>query len=103
MAGPDPEELEVLECEVNEMAEKILEYRATLPDQLKNTFASILAVQKPVFLNGSDPWTSGAPNSGAGQVASNKGALLADGDQTSRSCDCLEINFPAMLLPCLFF
>ncbi|KAH0970612.1 hypothetical protein GBA52_022768 [Prunus armeniaca] len=46
------------------MAEKILEYRATLPDQLKNTFASILAAQKPLFLNGSDPGTSGAPNSG---------------------------------------
>ncbi|CAL8122900.1 unnamed protein product [Prunus armeniaca] len=45
------------------MAEKILEYRATLPDQLKNTFASILAAQKPVFLNGSDPGTSRAPNS----------------------------------------
>lgn len=63
-SGHDPEELEVLECEVKEMAEKILEYRATLPDQLKNTFASILAVQQPVFLNGSDPGTSGAPNSG---------------------------------------
>ncbi|PQM35352.1 uncharacterized protein Pyn_37287 [Prunus yedoensis var. nudiflora] len=50
-SGPDPEELEVLECEVKEMAEKILEYRATLPDQLKNTFASILAAQKPDFLN----------------------------------------------------
>ncbi|PQQ00787.1 uncharacterized protein Pyn_04540 [Prunus yedoensis var. nudiflora] len=82
-SGPDPEELEMLECEVKEMAEKILEYRATLPDQLKNTFASILAAQKPDFLNVSDPETSGAPNSGAGQVASNKGALLADGDQTS--------------------
>lgn len=33
-SGPDPEGLEVLECEVKEMAEKILEYRATLPDQI---------------------------------------------------------------------
>ncbi|ONI23071.1 hypothetical protein PRUPE_2G168300 [Prunus persica] len=97
-SGHDPEELEVLECEVKEMAEKILEYRATLPDQLKNTFASILAVQQPVFLNGSDPGTSGAPNSG--QVASNKGALLADGDQTSEKLrlfrDKLSSNFAAL-------
>ncbi|XP_050158031.1 uncharacterized protein LOC126631870 isoform X2 [Malus sylvestris] len=78
-SGPDPED-EELERQVDEMAKKVLEYRATLPVQLKNTVASILAVQPPVFLDGSGPGTSGAPN--FEQVASNKWASLADGDQT---------------------
>nr|XP_028950512.1 uncharacterized protein LOC114821659 [Malus domestica] len=60
-SGPDPED-EELERQVDEMAKKVLEYRATLPVQLKNTVASILAVQPPVFLDGSGPGTSGAPN-----------------------------------------
>ncbi|KAM1053131.1 hypothetical protein FF1_000644 [Malus domestica] len=80
-SGPDQED-EELERQVDEMAKKVLEYRATLPVQLKNTVASILAVQRPVFLDGSGPGTSGAPNFAAEQVASNKWASLADGDQT---------------------
>ncbi|CAN6711033.1 unnamed protein product [Malus baccata var. baccata] len=80
-SGPDQED-EELERQVDEMAKKVLEYRATLPVQLKNTVASILSVQRPVFLDGSGPGTSGAPNFAAEKVASSKWASLADGDQT---------------------
>ncbi|CAN6704431.1 unnamed protein product [Malus baccata var. baccata] len=80
-SGSDLED-EELERQVQEMAKKILEYRATLPDQLKNTFASILAAHRPVFSDRSVPGTSGASSLDAGQVASNKARLPADGDQT---------------------
>ncbi|KAH7577897.1 hypothetical protein JRO89_XS01G0313200 [Xanthoceras sorbifolium] len=42
-------ELEKLESDVKQMAQKILEYRTTLPDQLKNTFALILSAQRPAL------------------------------------------------------
>ncbi|KAH7522609.1 hypothetical protein FEM48_Zijuj07G0156700 [Ziziphus jujuba var. spinosa] len=109
--GSDPEELDRLEMEVKEMAQKILHYRATLPDQLKDTLVSVLAAQRPVLPHGSDPCPSGDPKPGTlfltlrfayfltqkmtsflvvlenslsalfGQVISNNGALLAEEDQ----------------------
>ncbi|KAL0428876.1 UNVERIFIED_CONTAM: hypothetical protein Sradi_0513600 [Sesamum radiatum] len=42
------EELLKLEEEVQEMAEKLLEYRATLPDKLDSTLSSLLASQRPL-------------------------------------------------------
>ncbi|KAJ7962384.1 Eukaryotic translation initiation factor 3 subunit C like [Quillaja saponaria] len=39
------------------MAEKIIDYRASLPDQLKNTFALVLATQRPLIPDVSDPGT----------------------------------------------
>ncbi|KAK4411386.1 hypothetical protein Sango_0211600 [Sesamum angolense] len=44
------EEVLKLEAEVQQMAEKLLEYRATLPDQLHSTLSSLLASQRPVSL-----------------------------------------------------
>ncbi|KAL0379526.1 UNVERIFIED_CONTAM: hypothetical protein Sangu_0016900 [Sesamum angustifolium] len=41
------EEVLKLEAEVQQMAEKLLEYRATLPDQLHSTLSSLLASQRP--------------------------------------------------------
>ncbi|WCJ22801.1 hypothetical protein M5689_004868 [Euphorbia peplus] len=41
------EELEKLEKETQEMANKILDFRANLPDQLKTTLTSILASHRP--------------------------------------------------------
>ncbi|PIN22847.1 hypothetical protein CDL12_04443 [Handroanthus impetiginosus] len=38
-----------LEEEVQQMAEKILEYRTTLPGQLSSTLSSLLACQRPVL------------------------------------------------------
>jgi hypothetical protein len=61
------EKLEKLETEVKQMAKKILEYRTTLPDQLKTTVASLLSSQRPVlrhFDSGSDPGSSGELNPG---------------------------------------
>ncbi|KAF2315315.1 hypothetical protein GH714_038811 [Hevea brasiliensis] len=43
------EEMEKLESEAKEMAKRILDYRATLPDQLKATLSSILSSQRPVL------------------------------------------------------
>lgn len=63
-SGSDTDELEELECEIQEMAEKIREYRATLPEKLKNTLPSIIAAQRPVFADGLEPGASGAPNLG---------------------------------------
>ncbi|XP_034926330.1 uncharacterized protein [Populus alba] len=59
------EELEQLETQVKQMAKKILEYRATLPDQLKTTLALLLSSQRPILPDcdsGSDPGPSGELN-----------------------------------------
>ncbi|KAI3681751.1 hypothetical protein L6452_36555 [Arctium lappa] len=57
-------ELEALEEDVKLMAQKIAEFRETLPTQLQNTLASILSAQRPVNLNRSDndTGTSSNPN-----------------------------------------
>lgn len=60
----EDDELEKLESDVMEMAQKILDYRATLPDQLRTTLASVLAAQRPVFPNGLEQAPSGGPISG---------------------------------------
>lgn len=60
----EEEELEKLEADVKEMAQKILEYRAALPDQLRTTLASALSAQRPVLPDGLGPAPSGAPNTG---------------------------------------
>ncbi|MBA0554253.1 hypothetical protein Golob_013369, partial [Gossypium lobatum] len=63
---PDSEEdLEELQSDVKEMAEKILEYRATIPDQLKTTLDSILSTQRPDLPridDGSEPGPSAQNN-----------------------------------------
>ncbi|KAL6323145.1 hypothetical protein AAG906_027419 [Vitis piasezkii] len=67
MEGSDAEELEELEADVKEMAQKVRHYRTTLPDQLKATFTSILSSQRPPFLefvSGSEPEASGEPKPG---------------------------------------
>ncbi|XWS32194.1 hypothetical protein CRYUN_Cryun23aG0139500 [Craigia yunnanensis] len=59
------EDLEELESDVKKMAEKILEYRATIPDQLKITLDSILSTQRPNFSridDGSEPGPSAEHN-----------------------------------------
>ena len=63
----EAEELEQLETQVKQMAKKILEYRATLPDQLKTTLALLLSSQRPILPDcdsGSDPGPSGELNPG---------------------------------------
>ena len=67
-AESEPEfevDLEELESDVKKMAEKILEYRATIPDQLKTTLDSILSTQRPNFPridDGSEPEPSAEHN-----------------------------------------
>ncbi|XP_021653081.2 uncharacterized protein LOC110644561 [Hevea brasiliensis] len=78
------EEMEKLESEAKEMAKRILDYRATLPDQLKATLSSILSSQRPVLPemdSGSNFGPSGKCNPGLGErVKASKSALLAEGD-----------------------
>ncbi|KAL8028208.1 hypothetical protein ABFX02_14G144100 [Erythranthe guttata] len=45
----EEEEIQRLEEEVEQMAQKILEYRTTLPDQLSCTLSSLLSSQRPVL------------------------------------------------------
>ncbi|KAL6124211.1 hypothetical protein ACLB2K_076726 [Fragaria x ananassa] len=71
--GSEADKLE----ELSEMAEKIQEYRATLPEQLRKTLPSFIEAQRPVLGDGSEPGTSGAPFSG--HIDSDKDVL---GDQT---------------------
>lgn len=66
----EEEEVQKLEEEVKEMAQKILDYRTTLPDQLKSTLASVLTAQRPVIhthfdsVSESISGTSSDPNPG---------------------------------------
>lgn len=61
----ESEDLEDLESEVREMSEKILRYRTTLQENLKNSFASLLVVQRPAIPEALDPGTS--RDTGAGK------------------------------------
>ncbi|KAI5598644.1 hypothetical protein BDE02_02G146900 [Populus trichocarpa] len=79
----EAEELEQLETQVKQMAKKILEYRVTLPDQLKTTLALLLSSQRPILPDcdsGSDPGPSGELNPG-GQEKSSRAALLTKEDR----------------------
>ncbi|KAK9273156.1 hypothetical protein L1049_017963 [Liquidambar formosana] len=85
------QEVEMLESQVKQMAHKILHYRKTLPDQLKTTFSSILAAQRPLLPlpeSGSEPGPSGDPIPGA-HIEPGKGAILAEEDQNSAEKICL--------------
>ncbi|XP_065859542.1 uncharacterized protein [Euphorbia lathyris] len=79
------QELEKLEMEAEEMAKKILEYRATLPDQLKTTLTSILSSQRPSLPDidsGSDPGPARESTSDSGeQGKSSQPALPTVRDQ----------------------
>ena len=61
----ESEDLEDLESEVREMSEKILRYRTTLQEKLKNSFASLLVAQRPVIPEALDTGTS--RDTGAGK------------------------------------
>ncbi|CAI9764846.1 unnamed protein product [Fraxinus pennsylvanica] len=84
----EEEEVLKLEEEVEQIAQKVLEYRTTLPDQLNSTLASLLSSQRPIITpsslseNGSEP----GPESEAGHnsgvpVESNIMASLVGEDQ----------------------
>ncbi|XP_031092074.1 uncharacterized protein LOC115996800 [Ipomoea triloba] len=83
----DEEELGNLEEEVTQMAEKVAEYRATLPDQLKTTLASLLAAQRPALQMHFDvgslpqPGSSNAPASDLGPAESETLGSLTEEEQ----------------------
>ncbi|GER46396.1 hypothetical protein STAS_23435 [Striga asiatica] len=49
LEAAEEDEVLKLEVEVQQMAQKIFEYRAILPDQFSSTLRSVLASGKPVF------------------------------------------------------
>ncbi|XVF73200.1 hypothetical protein PTKIN_Ptkin12aG0182200 [Pterospermum kingtungense] len=71
------EDLEELESEVKKMAEKILEYRTTIPDQLRTTLDSILSTQRP-NLPGIDDGLEPGPSA---QHNANSEAMKLDEDR----------------------
>ncbi|XP_059634163.1 uncharacterized protein LOC132276649 [Cornus florida] len=88
------EGLEKLEAGVNHMAEKIIEYRASLPDRLKNTLASVLSSQRPVlvthFKDGSEPGPSGDPNPGLMEPGKAASISIAEDEETAEDTQMLE-------------
>ncbi|GMY09184.1 Packaging protein [Fagus crenata] len=75
--GSSEDEVEKLESDVKQMAQKLLEYRTTLPDQLRSILTSVLTAQRPVFPDPSEP-----PNPDAGgQAKDSEGRLCAEEDQ----------------------
>ena len=79
MEESDAEELEELEADVKDMAQKLLHYRTTLLVQLKSTFTSVLSSQRPHFLefvSGSDLEAAGESNSGQFGVSGSPLVLL---------------------------
>ncbi|KAJ8441523.1 hypothetical protein Cgig2_026324 [Carnegiea gigantea] len=84
--GDEEEEVEKLEQEVKQMADKLKKYRSTLPDQLKSTLTSMLASQRPILSlpdpDGSEPGTSGVLPRGAESGPGNSsGVLTSDSDE----------------------
>ncbi|KAK3194829.1 hypothetical protein Dsin_026139 [Dipteronia sinensis] len=88
----EEEELEKLESDVKQMAQRILDYRATLPDQLKNTFALILSAQRPA-LPGIEPQSEPGPsldhNPDSGGHVESKGTTLVGEEQKTADKICL--------------
>ncbi|XP_052171330.1 uncharacterized protein LOC127787362 [Diospyros lotus] len=48
LGSEEEDEVEKLEADVNQMAQKILEFRTTLPSRIKNALSSDLVAQRPV-------------------------------------------------------
>ncbi|XP_042511771.1 uncharacterized protein LOC122086927 isoform X2 [Macadamia integrifolia] len=82
--GNELEEVEKLEVEVKQMAQKIVHYRKTLPDQFKKSVASVLAAQRPLLPNldaTAQLGVTGDRVSDAGEhIESSKGTLVAEED-----------------------
>ncbi|KAI3800523.1 hypothetical protein L1987_28614 [Smallanthus sonchifolius] len=85
-----------LEEDVKLMAEKIAEFRDTLPDQLQNTLASILSAQRPVNFNRYDdaPGPSSInPNPESGRLVDED---LAHAEKIQRIKQKISSNASAM-------
>ncbi|XP_058083384.1 uncharacterized protein LOC131231262 [Magnolia sinica] len=79
----EEEEIQALEREVKEMAQKILDFRRTLPDLLKKTLESSLAASRPILpqIDAAEAGISADRDLGAREHAeSSKGVVLAEED-----------------------
>ncbi|KAL3536823.1 hypothetical protein ACH5RR_000189 [Cinchona calisaya] len=93
----EDDEIEKLQAEVKEMAEKILNFRITFPGQLKSILSSILASQRPILLthfdSGSDSHSgsSNYPNPDVVRtIGSGDGTLLTEEDQETEKIKLLK-------------
>ncbi|KAD6453222.1 hypothetical protein E3N88_07927 [Mikania micrantha] len=80
------EELQMLEEDVKFMAQKIADFRQTLPEQLKDTLASIISAQRPANLtcsqDDSDPGPSINSDPGPNQDHPEQGLEAGTPDWT---------------------
>ncbi|KAI3868606.1 hypothetical protein MKX03_013116 [Papaver bracteatum] len=101
----EEEVVKALEVEVKQMAKSILDYRQTLPDQLKKSLATLLVAQRPSLLvepveedfqtlvPGILGPAGSANQDGAESLESGKVALLAENDpETARKMLQLKAN-----------
>ncbi|KAF8369924.1 hypothetical protein HHK36_032043 [Tetracentron sinense] len=78
------------------MAQTILHYRTTLPDQFKKTFALVFASSRPVVPHYeaiAEPGIFGDCNSDAGErVESHKGSLVEEDPETAENIRLLKLK-----------
>ncbi|XP_030541040.1 uncharacterized protein LOC115748630 isoform X2 [Rhodamnia argentea] len=74
------EEIERLESDVSQMAEKILRYRTNLPDQLKQALDLLKSAER-FDVTSSRPGTSGDSDQGAGEMSA---AVARDAEMSKK-------------------
>ncbi|XP_049386066.1 uncharacterized protein LOC125850245 [Solanum stenotomum] len=77
----DVSELEEIEEEVNQMAERIAEYRGAISVQLKTTVSSILTAQRPDGSESQSGYSSDPSSDVEGPIESGNIAILAGDEQ----------------------
>ncbi|XP_061371584.1 uncharacterized protein LOC133314155 [Gastrolobium bilobum] len=92
-------ELEKLESDLKPMAHKILDYRSTLPDQLKTTLLSVLDAQRPFLpqLNSTQEQNiSGEESSSAPEDPETAKKLKLLNEKISSNCSAMPIVLKRM-------
>nr|XP_025887679.1 uncharacterized protein LOC101262364 isoform X2 [Solanum lycopersicum] len=87
-------ELEEIEEEVNQMAERIAEYRGTISVQLKTTVSSVLTAQRPVLGTHFDD--------GSESQSGSSGDLSSAGEEQKEQLLKQKISENASAIPVVF-
>ncbi|CAL0304680.1 unnamed protein product [Lupinus luteus] len=80
-------DIETLESDIKQMAEKVLLYRSTLPDQLNNTLLSVLAIQRPHF---PQPSLSSKPSASELNIGSGESSSLPQDPEIAKKVKLLN-------------
>ncbi|BAT83671.1 uncharacterized protein LOC124844461 [Vigna umbellata] len=90
-------EVEKLESDLKQMAQKILEYRTTLPDQLSSTLRSILDAHRPYLpLGASEQNMSREETSSAPEDPETAKKLKLLNEKISSNCSAMPIVLKRM-------